>query len=276
MWQITRFNVYAALGIFSLSPVFRSLGDTNMTVGLYRDDRTRPLLEKLKGQMQNGGLQRIAGNLPNASGQESGSTVGQDDASSEYSFSDQGDGYDGGAGVGYSDAMNDTGDVAASARPSPSHFPSQTPQQHQGLARRNQRPSNQDYSPASSAPPNQMSQQDADPFSFNEDPLSNSSSDPDSPQYNPAAVQQQKPRRSWAEIRTEARQGTGTQPQSTPSYAGGQGERFSYGREEEEKQYAKGQAQKDFDAMLDRERQLGEQGNEGSGGGAWSRRRGGG
>lgn len=276
MWQITRFNVWVTLGIFALSPIFGSIGDTTMTVGLYRDDRTRPILEKMKKNRENSGLQRIGGNLPSAAGEPADPSGAGEDGSID-SFS--GDGYGGEAGVGYSDAMNSTGDAPDSNQPTPAQIPSRTSQeQHSRWGQRStQQPpqSEMDYPDSS---------QDTDPFDLGADLNSTAASDPNSPQYNPAAAQpQQKPRRSWASIRNDARQGKAqSQETSTPGSSGsarpgaasGQGEQFSYGAEDAERQYAKAQAQKEFDAILERERQLGDQGNEG--GSAWGRRRGGG
>lgn len=291
MWQITRFNVYVTLGIFALSPIFNSIGDTSMTVGLYRDDRTRPVLEKMKKTVETRGLQRIDGNLPSAAGEQADPSGPAEDTAVD-SFS--GDGYGGGAGVEYSDTMDSTGDVPESAQPNTAQASSRTPQQTRS---RWGQPAAQRPAQQESAPP--ASPEESDPFDLGQDLESAAASDPNSPQYNPAAAQsQQRPQRSWASIRNDARQGRAPSPEaSTPrskesdysssppgtgtgarpdaSNANAPGEQFSYGAEEADKQYAKEQAQKDFDAILERERQLGEQGNEGRGG-AWGRRPGGG
>lgn len=282
MWQITRFNVYVMLGIFALSPIFNSIGDTSMTVGLYRDDRTRPVLEKLRKTKEARGLQRIDGNLPSAAGESADPSGAEEDASMD-SFS--GDGYDGGAGADYSDGMDSTGDVPESTQTNATQVSSRASQQRRspwGQPAAQQPPQPESVSPATS--------QEPDPFDLGEDLASASASDPNSPQYNPAAAQTQKrPQRSWASIRNDARQGrasapeasspgtsTGPRPGASNANANAPGEQFSYGAEEAGKQLAKEQAQKEFDAMLERERQLGEQGNEGSRGSAWGRRRGGG
>ncbi|RMZ85902.1 hypothetical protein DV736_g6544, partial [Chaetothyriales sp. CBS 134916] len=41
MWQVTRFNVYALIGLFAAGPVFASMGDVSMMAGMYQDSRTR-------------------------------------------------------------------------------------------------------------------------------------------------------------------------------------------------------------------------------------------
>ncbi|RMZ85613.1 hypothetical protein DV737_g542, partial [Chaetothyriales sp. CBS 132003] len=59
MWQVTRFNVYALIGLFAAGPVFASMGDVSMMAGLYQDNRTRSVLTKMK---EKGGFNRIASN----------------------------------------------------------------------------------------------------------------------------------------------------------------------------------------------------------------------
>lgn len=283
MWQITRFNVYLTLGIFGLSPLFNSIGDTSMTVGLYRDDRTRGVLESMKQTVDSKGLQRIGGNLPSAAGPQS-DQQGPAEYAPEDGFSNST--YGGDNDVSFTDGMNSTGDVPESVQPSASQMPRRAPpQQQQRSPRWGQRPTQQSSQQDTSYP---ESAQGGDPFEFNEDPLTAAASDPNSPQYDPAAAQrqqQQRPQRSWASIRNEARRGN--TPAEDPAYASatpgpntgvrssatqGQGEQFSYRTEDANKQYAKEQAQKDFDAMLDRERQLGEQDNNTQSGGGWKRR----
>jgi hypothetical protein len=297
MWQITRFNVYAMVGIVGLTPIFGSVGDTSMTVGLYKDDRTRHVLEKVKGTVE--GLQRIGGNLPSAAGTPTEQSPA-DDYGSQEAYSSSSESYGGESDVAYYDGMDNTGDASASARPSPSQMRPQVPQQRP--SRWGQR--SQQSQPSQTDSSYNDSSQDSDPFEFNADPLDAARSDPNSPQYDPSASAsqpQQKPRqRSWASIRNEARQGSGTAREAPPAspypsaqdagYPGaltpgpgmgarsgvaagrgqqGSGESFSYGAEEADKQYAKEQAQKEFDAMLERERRLGEQGGDG----AWGRGR---
>jgi hypothetical protein len=301
MWQITRFNVYLALGVLCLGPLFRSMGDTSMIVGLYRDDRTRPIVEKMKGKMDSASAHRITGNLPSAAGTPSAQPDSDEFGSSDEDVAAENTNYGGEGDVAYYDGMNSTGDVPASTQPSPSQLRSQVPQQQQQRSNRWPQRAQQQASQSDSYP----SSQEVDPFAFNEDPLNSALTDPNSPQYDPSASAQQpqKPRRrSWASIRNEARQGnnantasssayptTNSQayPSSTPGpgvgarsgagrgQQGGSGESYSYGADEANKQYAKEQAQKEFDAMLDKERRLGEQGNTDSGrSGAWGRRRG--
>ena len=48
MWHITRANVYTLCAFLLLQPLYSSMGDNALTVGLYRDTRTQGVLKEMK------------------------------------------------------------------------------------------------------------------------------------------------------------------------------------------------------------------------------------
>jgi hypothetical protein len=264
LWQGTRLGVYLVLSDLFIGTFFTSWGNTAMTVGMYRDERTKPILNALK---EKGLVSREVDTMrkPQQSASHEDSPDSVQDPRGDYAASMQDTasyGYGGDGGVDYTEATGSTGVAPTAMRAS------RTTQQQQS----------QDSTQAQISYEPQQSPAD-DPFDL--------TSDPNSPQYDPSAAtrhqQQQKPRRSWASIRNQAQRGSGppaspNPPNDAPSSSTGGGglDSYSYSAADAERTYAKERAQREFDEMLDRERKLGESGNEStsSGGSAWGRRRG--
>lgn len=304
LWQFTRYNTYLLLGILFLTPVFRSVGTSSMTVGLYRDDRTRAILENMK-QI---GFQRHLAN------RKSSSYTGTAPQADDQQQSESMDGSYGEDTTAQS-AMQDgyTNSSSEDTKPAPERTIESTPRRNR-YTRWEPRP-NSPAEPQADTSRTPSANDSNDPFAFN-DP----STDPNSPQYNPSAAtssrspqqQQFPPQRSWASIRNEARrsnpqqqqqqqqQSQGHYPGADASSAGnasaygsnsarpearrpassegyGYGNATAGGAADGEKEKEK--AQKEFDALLERERRMGEGGGDGSGsgsggmaGGLWKRR----
>ncbi|KAJ9501430.1 hypothetical protein H2202_003224 [Exophiala xenobiotica] len=58
MWQITRANVWAALTLLVIAPLFSTAGNTTAIYGMYKDDRTRDLMMNMKGSLDRIGANR--------------------------------------------------------------------------------------------------------------------------------------------------------------------------------------------------------------------------
>ncbi len=271
MWHITRGFVWMALGVVLLSPVFNSMGGVSMITGLYRDDRTKEMMKGLKGS-----LQRIESNMPNrgAPGQTApplDAYTGDDHIPS--AFSNTSDESSSDLSSGNYDAQRfdpgyDERDPVAAKKPMPRNLP---PSRAQGLPSR----------------PTQDRDTGGSDFLF-DDASPTAGNDPD--MAAPAPYQGVS---AWERLRGSRNQTSQPQRQPLPSRLPPkeQDESFSFSGGEEEKVVAKQQAQKEFDALLERERResgsvdyargmnAAQQGQEYPGRGdsesAWSRRRGG-
>ncbi|KPI38353.1 uncharacterized protein AB675_12004 [Cyphellophora attinorum] len=310
LWQVTRFGVYALYANVAITPFTRSIGSTSMTVGLYRDDRTRPFMEELKKlqkvregrkapdqmgplipgqhdrtrQQNQNPQQRNSFGEPQDSDRESPNDQSWANPFNGQTTDSMPDGYSD-SSVDYGDTMKAENAASATA---PKAQPQQQPRQQYGTPR--------PPPAASSPPPSAGSPPGDDPFAFNEDPLG-SSSDPDSPTYNPASASrsqqsQATPRRSWASIRNEARRDniSSSSSDTTDTYSAGpassygsraaspharkspaQSESYNYGDGEADNEDAKARARREFDALLERERKVSEGGDGGGGSGGGRR-----
>jgi hypothetical protein len=85
MWHITRANLYVLVGLLLLNPLYKSMGDSAMMVGLYRDSRTREIMKSIKERGQSltrlGSNREQSGQKGQASPQEQ---LGQDPNSEGY------------------------------------------------------------------------------------------------------------------------------------------------------------------------------------------------
>ena len=270
MWQITRNFTWVSIGVLALSPVFNSMGGVSMITGLYRDDRTKEMMKGLKGS-----LQRIQSNLPSsgAPGQtappldaytgDENSPSAFSNASVDSSGDFSGSNYD---DQGFDTAYNEQ-DPDAAGKPTPRSFPTA---RSQGV------------------PPKPAQDQDAGGSDFLFDDASpTAGNDPD--MSAPAPYQGGS---AWERVRGTRNQTSQSQRQPLPSRLPPkeQDDSFSFSGGDAEKAVAKQQAQREFDAMLERERRESgsvdydrgmnatQQGQDSPGGGtgesAWSRRRG--
>ena len=310
-WQFTRANIYAFIGLLAAGPLFGSMGDVSMMVGLYQDGRTQSVLKKMK---EKGGFDRINSNRPRP-GQPKAQPQAQpqgDDMSPQDGYQDSSyGGVDAYSGDGaFTDGSTDSGLMSDS------------------IAAQRQIQQSQQTSPQRRPPVRQQSQSQPEKSSssdfFFDDASPTAGNDPD--MAAPTPYNRRSGESAWARIRrtnpnTEQQNYTGRhtaeqnlrrnigelsqstseleqkvkQPGGFGVVGGGgggetKGDSFSFSRSDEERQLAKQQAQREFDAMLEKERkdsgsadygrgmQAAQGGSEesgiGGGGSAWERRRG--
>lgn len=304
MWQVTRFNFYAVLGIFCVAPISRSISNTSMMVGLYKDHRTQEYMKSVKGT-----LDRITSNqdrskrgLPSNTPQSQ--TSDQDGGSSEdyggVTSNTTSDSY--GGDSTFTDNTTDTGLMTDST------MQQRTPTQPSPYNRRPQAPT----------PPSPQAQQsdyffdDASPTAGNApyspstttthrsegsiwDRIRKDQRQPSPSSSSPSDQNQEQPSSAYS---TNTPASPSASPQPGPFRTSGSGDRssstsaesFSFSSSDEERVVAKQQAQREFDEMLERDRREGEMGGGGGGGmgddgrgggggsgsgSAWGRRRGG-
>lgn len=294
MWQVTRVNVYFVAALFLTQPFVRSIADSRMTVGLYQDPRTRDLAMQIKN------IDRLRANRA-VEGQRAGQSLPQqepspeqqqiqDDASPQGFYDNQPrDGQNESSGDStFTDGNTDTGLLSDSS----------LQQRQTREASPNAWSKAQSRGSRESFQQNQQQQQSKPSSSdfFFDDASPTAGNDPDMGTSTSYARQQSGG--AWS----RARRGEGAKPSptanSTPVDRRGysnrsqdfetQSDSFSFSKGEEEKRLAKDQAQREFDAMLDRERndsgsgeyargmRATEAGEESSSstGSAWGRRRG--
>jgi len=254
MWQITRGNVYIVLWLFLTNPFFRSIADTRMTVGLYSDRRTHDLTQAIKGNFD-----RLRSNRASEAaaifrtGQVQQEKTSPEDEASPAAFDDSqsysGRGDYAGDGT-FTDGNTDTGLISDTA------MQRQQPQQASpnSWSRAQSRGSRESFQ--------QTGQQEKSSSDFFFDDASpTAGNDPDMGTSQPYS--KQRSGSAWGRLRRGDAVGqSATQSSSNDrsSYSNQspdfetKSDSFSFSKGEEEKRLAKDQAQKEFDAMLDRER----------------------
>ena len=290
-WQIMRFNVYTVLCLLLIAPVYSSMGDSTMMVGLYKDQRTHEITKSMAAALKNtnGKLQRHASNRPGATGRPAhaaGDTQGDDDfyASSEQGPAiEYGDGNDYNGDASYTDGTTDTGVLGDSQmqrrearQPSPSSFT--------GNPAFRQKPIRQQ---------NQALDSTADPDFIFDDASPTAGNGPDMNAYS--GSRGANTGSAWERVRrgqTDTSENETTSPGLRPSPQDprtGQttsrdgrddyeseksANSFSFSKSERDRQLSKEQAQKEFDRMLDEERKGIDGTSSGTeSGGAWNKRR---
>ena len=305
MWQITRFNVYALLGLFILNPISRSISNTSMMVGLYNDPRTKEYMKSVKGT-----LDRITSNQDRS---RRGRPSNTSQAQPQPSDSDGSNAEDYGGVTsnttsdsygGYSTFTDNTTDTGLMTD---STMQQRAPAQPSPYNRRSQAPP--------PPPPTQQPQQsdyffdDASPTAGNEpyapsttttthrsegsvwDRIRKDQRRPSSPSPTPSSQDQEQASSSpysQPSSPSSSQQDRGSFRTSSDRSGGTSAESFSFSSSDEERVLAKQQAQREFDEMLERERREGETGGGAGGGGgieddergggsgsgsAWGRRR---
>lgn len=299
-WQITRFNVYTVLSLALIAPIYSSMGDTAMMVGLYKDQRTHEVTKSMAAALKNtnGRLQRHASNSPRAVQRPSQARETEDynrfDAPSEQVARDgYGDGKDYSGDTAYTDGTTDTGLLGDSQmqrrearQPSPSSFsgdpvsrqnPAHKP--NPAFGKKPVAPSDQDFENSSDT---DFIFDDASPAARNDSDVQAGSESSEDGSGS-----------AWERVRRGQTRKSTQSKTTSPSWQSSQGSRtgrptsswskdafdtsadsFSFSASERDRQLAKEQAQKDFDKMVDEERKGAEGNAVARDGGAWSRRRG--
>lgn len=250
MWTITRYNVYIGLWILLTQPFVRSIADTRMTVGLYQDRRTHDLSQVLKGQFDRLRGNRTGQGAVNMQGQQSSQRgQEQDDASSQTFYDEQSYGNDNSmaADSSFTDGNTDTGlitDGAMQQRQTTQASPN-------AWSKAQSRGSRTAYEQPQSA----RSEASRDIFFDDASPTPGNDPEMGNPQaYTTPAGS------AWSRIR----KGEASTPGQTSTARTSESrdfetktDSFSFSDREEDKVLAKQQAQKEFDAMLDKERKEG-------------------
>ena len=268
MWHITRSMVWIGIGVFAVGPLMNAMGMSSFTVGLYRDDRTKEVMKTIGNQDR---LSRVDSNMTQNAAP--GKTSPADDAytrddGSPSAFSDPGPGSSGnidGANYNsssfeqsyYNDDADSTRNVTQQTQPQ---------QRSQGMS-------------------SQPAQNQGSDFFF-DDASPTAGNDPDMGSRAP----HQRSGSAWDRIRGTRPNQPQRQPLPSRLPPKEQEESFSFSSNDAEKGVAKQQAQKEFDAMLEKERkesgsgdydkgsQAAQYGQEtpgaGDSGSAWGRRRG--
>jgi hypothetical protein len=299
-WQITRFNVYTILSLALIAPIYSSMGDSAMMVGLYRDQRTHEVTKGMAAALKNtnGRLQRHASNRSGAvqrphqaseTGDDDGFYTPEKSAANTY-----GNGKNYSGDTTYTDGTTDTsllGDSQMQSRearqPSPSSF-SGDPTFRQKPVRQ----PNPAFHNKAVAQSDQDSDNPSDPDFIFDDASPTAGNDSDMNAGNGfsgggSGSAWERVRRGQTGKSDESRVTSPPSRQSSQDSGRGRSapngvkdeyetsaDSFSFSSDERDRQLAKEQAQKDFDKMLDEERKGVEGVGAGGAGGAWSRRRG--
>ncbi|KAK5078282.1 hypothetical protein LTR64_003309 [Lithohypha guttulata] len=258
MWHVTRANVYIVMWLFLTQPFVRSIADTRMTVGLYQDRRTHALTQTLKGQFDR--LRSNRASEAAARGQQQPQQMvnaqEQDDASPSTFYDSQPFGNDSSStgDSSFTDGSTDTGLLAD--RDMQQRQSRQAPPTAWSKAQA--RGSRTDFDQPNSA----SSSSSADIFFDDASPTAGNDPDMGTSQ----GYSRQGSGSAWSRIRKGegVSQPQRNRPQGNRSVGATQSrdfetrsDSFSFSDSEEDKRLAKEQAQKEFDAMLDRERREG-------------------
>jgi hypothetical protein len=290
-WQLTRCNVYTILSLALIAPVYSSMGDSAMMVGLYKDQRTHEVTKSMAAGLKNtnGRLQRHASNRPGAvqkppQASESGNEDGFHTSPEAGAANGYSDGKEYSGDTAYTDGTIDTGlldDSQMQSRearqPSPTSFAGNPITRQKPDGQRNQA-----FRDTSAQSDQDYFFDDASPTAGN-DPDINAGTGSGGNGIGSA----------WERVRRGQTAKRDHSPVMSPSPRPSQGsgggqpapnevkdesqtsvDSFSFSSGERDRQLAKEQAQKDFDRMLDEERKGVEGTGAGGGRGAWSRRRG--
>ena len=288
-WHITRTNVYILLSLALLAPLYSSMGDSAMMVGLYRDTRTHEITKSMAdANNANGGvLRRHESNRTRGAQPTAQPGPAQENEEGFYNSSDQG------APNAYGDTGNCSGDTAYRDGLTDTGLLGDS--QMQSREARQPSPSSFTGNPAFHKKPVRQPERDFDSSSDSDFIFDHASptagNDPDMS----TGMSSRSGGGAWSRIRS-GQSDDGNKTGVTPAgYQGKQsssskqlqqksardeyetrGDSFSFSSSEEEKQLAKEQAQKEFDKMLDEERKgVDNAGHSGGGSsGAWGRRRG--
>lgn len=255
-WQITRAHVWAALGVVLVRPLFSSVGNYAMWDGLSQDERTQDLAKTMKAHT----LERMEGRRTRRPSQPQPSQAQHDQQRQTF---------DQNQGISRDQASQDwerdvsskddsetrdsreTGDFRPNEPISP---PMRRHDNAQSLPNRNTPPSDGDvffYDDDDASPtagnrprpePQAGSAWDRIRKGEGSGPLSQQAQKPGFPSNSPPSTSP----RGWRR--------PGAQPQQQDAQFENSADSFSFSKTEADKQFAREQAQKEFDDMLDRER----------------------
>jgi hypothetical protein len=301
MWHITRANVYTLCAFFLISPLYSSMGDNAMMVGLYRDPRSNAVLKEMKENKDPNRafrINRIGSNVESGSKEQRGQIFAQTAAQREKLESQRGKAqYEDPDPQGYYNDSTDSPPNDYSGGKSYDSSPGDpdsttdtgmlTDSQMQQREARESSPSSFTGVPSfqKARPRTQQSQDDssdrgsdsADDFIFDDaSPTGGRGFSEDTQPQAP--VTKSGMGGAWNRVRrgeqtaSASKTETASSPpsrrsESTQSSA----DSFSFSKSDEERQLAKEQAQRDFDRMVEAERKG--QGGDGfsskGGGGGW-------
>ncbi len=285
MWHITRVNVYVALCLALLAPLYASMGDSAMMVGLYKDSRTHEVTKGMATALKESGgaIKRHAANRPDAGPAQPAGSESQSDESF-YASSEQGNANDYGSGgdysgdTAYTDGSSDTGLLGGSQMQN-REARQQSPASFSGNPAFRKKPVRQPERDYDSSSDSDYIFDDASPTAGN-DPGMNAGSSPgggsawerlrrgQSDSENKRGITPPGMKRPQGPIAKQMQQDGARDEYQTSA------DSFSFSSRDEEKQLAKEQAQREFDKMLEEERKGVDGGAASGNGGAWSRRRG--
>ncbi|RVX74294.1 hypothetical protein B0A52_02126 [Exophiala mesophila] len=266
MWQVARYSTWSMVCVFIIRPIFNAVANYQMVNGIYEDDRTKHLKPLLKAGLNSATprLRKSASGAPPGGKQESDHAQSEDQNSYEYGQAS----YQG---------------FSADQEPTPESFDrNSTFESNQDSGRQSNRGGEQygtqwggsgtgtgpSYkrppAPRASAPSSGgdiFFDDDASPTAGNDPDMSTPSRDGTS--YGPGA---------WDRIRRGGRSQLSTASSETPSQSQGwnssrssredrygepmpsSSEGGSFSKSDADKSYARSQAQKEFDDVLERER----------------------
>lgn len=257
MWHITRGNIYVGMWLFLLNPLFRSVADTRMTVGLYRDPRTHDLTESVKGRidrLRSNRASEAAGGLKNkGQPQPQQKTQAQDDNSPQSFYDNQsyGSQNDYAGDSAFTDGTTDTGLLS-----------DKNMQQRQVQQTSPNSWSNAQSRMSRSTPAQSQPEQSQQSDFFVDDASPTAGNDPN--MATPQTYERRTSGSAWDRLRGVSSQQTSSQPSNRSfgrsntdqnSSYDTKGDSFSFSKDDADRQLAKEQAQREFDAMLERERQ---------------------
>lgn len=267
-WHMTRANTWAFLWVVLLSPVFSTMGAYAFATGLAADQRTKhlaDLITEFSKNQRNDIHRRLAQREDDRTTRQRGPPSPKPSTDQLYPQRDT-------ETLDEQSAQEWERDSATNADSQASAFSNTDNSQFQKPDLRSSR------SPADSLPPaGQNSQQDQGVFFYEDNDTSSNYDDDASPTAGNRPRSPSPGGNTWAQIRrgisptSSGQQGPqpGYSQDSSPSPGGwrrpepqsqrdasfqNSSDSFSFSKTEAEKQFAREQAQKDFDDMLDRER----------------------
>lgn len=306
MWHITRANVYTFCAFLLLQPLYSSMGDNALTVGLYRDTRTQAVLKEMKANKDPNRIfqiNRIGSNVEKGSRADRGQVFAQTAAQREkleaqrgkavyedpdpqgyYNDSSDGPANDYAGGRSYESS---SGDQSSTDNTTDSGMLTDRQMVQREARQSGGNPSSFTGVPAYQRGVQQKSQQQQQTYDRNQDSAADDfmfddaspsggrgMSDDISSQPQPQ-VTKSGMGGAWNRVRKgEQTPHAVSKPveqktSSRPSRAQSSADSFSFSKNDEERQLAKEQAQRDFDRMVEAERKgVGGDGYGARGGGA--------
>lgn len=270
MWHITRGNIYAGIGLLVAGPVFGAMGDSSMMVGLYRDDRTKDTVMKMKGNFDRINSNRARAGNPSAqpatSEQQKEDTSGFGDQENQDYFNAPADDnstyYNNNSGQNFEETFSESGSGTLAAETQSRQSASTTFSNKSSEVSRSVPQSQSQTTSKSSGQGFYFDEDDdASPTAGNDpdmntpSPYQSSGSAWDRVRRGMPAPPNRQNRNDVANVPEGRPRISRSSPESQNDPYQSKADSFSFSSSEQERQLAKEQAQKEFDDMLDRERQ---------------------